>query len=79
MDGSTETLLIVLITLISTLTIVALAMVIAAVVAINKLIKKIQLASDTAVDTMASIKQQVVKPLGLFGAARYMYKLIKRK
>jgi hypothetical protein len=79
MDGSIETLLILLITLLSVLAIAGLVLLIVALVALNKLIKKIQLASDMAVGTVQAFRSKYVKSFGLFGATRYVYKLVKRK
>ena len=79
MDGITETLLIILITIISTLTIVSLAILIAMVLAINKLIKKVQLTTDLAAQTLIVIRDKAAKPVGIIGSARLIYKIVRRK
>ena len=79
MNGTTETLLIILITLISTLIIVGLAILIAMMIAIDKLIKKAQLTTDIAVETLTIIRDRVAKPVGIMGSARRIYKIVRHK
>ena len=79
MDGTTETLLIILITLISTLIIISLAALTATVIAINMLIKKVQLTTDLAAETLTVIRDRVAKPVGIIGSVRHIYKIARRK
>jgi predicted Holliday junction resolvase-like endonuclease len=79
MESSTETLLVILITILSFLIIVSLAVMIALIMAVRKLVKKIQMTTDAASETVFLLRQRLVKPAGLFGAVRYMAKKFKRK
>jgi hypothetical protein len=78
MESSTETLLIVLITILSVLAIIALAAIVAFVVALRKLLKKVELATDAASESVFMIRNNLLKRAGLLATLKYLPKLFRR-
>lgn len=79
MESSTETLLIILVSVLSALAIIALAVFIALVVAAKKLLKKIELVTDAASETVFLIRKRMIKKAGILVTLKNLPKLFKRK